>query len=49
MESVGTVWWVKPHGHEVINALRSMKRPPVVVEKVAGSNHARVLRAALRS
>ena len=51
IEGVGTSWSVNGYAHVrgVVDALQDLKLPASAVEKVAGGNYARLLRAALSS
>ena len=49
-EGVGTSGSVNDYSHvrSVVDALQELKLPASVIEKVAGRNYARVLRAAMK-
>jgi microsomal dipeptidase-like Zn-dependent dipeptidase len=51
LEGVGESWSVNTYGQvrSVVEALQDMNLPSSVIEKVACTNYARVLKAALRS
>ena len=50
IEGVGTNWSVNDYAHvrSVVDALQNLKLPERAIEQVAGGNHARVLKAALK-
>ena len=51
IEGVGTGWSVNNYAHvrTVVDALQDLKLPASAIERVAGGNYARVLKAALKS